>query len=205
MNFEEVINKRRTIRDFRRDPIQPGIIRHAIENAFKAPSYNHAREWDFIIVENLETKLKLIESENLNKNINPEELNEIFKNEEPVKKEMYVDAIPKQKKMILDAPVVIIVAYKPKTKVEMATRVYDLNCLASVWACIENFLLSLTENNVFGVTYIPQHTETIKQRMGIPEQLEVAAIIPIGYKADNAKTLAQKEINIAERMHYEKW
>lgn len=205
MNFNEVINKRCTIRDFRNEPIQPRIIRHAIENAFKAPSYNHIREWDFIIIEKHETKLKLIEAENLDKNINPEDLNEIFKDEEPVKKEMYVDAIPKQKKMIVDAPMVVIVVYKPKTKVEKAIRVYDLNCLASAWACIENFLLSLTEYNVFGVTYIPQHTETIKQRIGIPDQLEIAAIIPIGYKVDNAKTLAQKEINIEERMHFEKW
>lgn len=205
ITFNEVISKRRTIRDFRNEPIQPGIIRHAIDNAFKAPSYNHMREWDFIIVENLETKLKLIESENLDKNINLEELAELFKDEEPVKKEMYVDAIPKQKKMIIEAPMVVIVVYKPKTKIEDVTRVYDLNCLASAWACIENFLLSLTEYNVFGVTYIPQHTETIKQRIGIPNPLEIAAIIPIGYKADTAKTLVQKEINIAERIHFEKW
>lgn len=118
---------------------------------------------------------------------------------------MYLDAIPKQKKMILEAPTIIIVVYKPKTRVSEASKIYDLNCLASVWTCIENFLLSLAENNVYGVTFIPQNIESIKEKLGIPEELEIATIIPIGYMADDARILKQKTINIAERKHYEKW
>ena len=118
---------------------------------------------------------------------------------------MYLDAIPKQKKMILDAPSVVIVLFKPKTSIEEAKRIYDLNCLASVWACIENFLLSLAEHDVYGVTFIPQNIDMIKARLGVPAKLEIAAIIPIGYKADNARVLKQKPINIADRIHHEKW
>ncbi|HCC30657.1 MAG TPA: nitroreductase, partial [Marinilabiliales bacterium] len=86
-----------------------------------------------------------------------------------------------------------------------AKRIYDLNCLASVWTCIENFLLSLAEHNVYGVTFIPQNIEAIKEKFGIPIELEIASIIPIGYMAENAKILKQKTINITERKHYEKW
>ena len=107
--------------------------------------------------------------------------------------------------MILEAPSVIIVVFKPKTKIEEAKKIYDLNCLASVWTCIENFLLSLAEHNVYGVTFIPQNTEIIKEKLGIPDGLEIASIIPIGYKVDNARILKQKKIDIAERKHYEKW
>ena len=118
---------------------------------------------------------------------------------------MYLDAIPKQKQMILDAPSVVIVIYKPKTRIGEAKKIYDVNCLASVWTCIENFLLSLAEHDVYGVTFIPQNIETIKEKLGIPDDLEIAAIIPIGYKADDAKILTQKTINVAERIHNEKW
>jgi len=90
-------------------------------------------------------------------------------------------------------------------KCEKAKKIYDLNCLASIWTCIENFLLSLAEHNVYGVTFIPQNIELIKERLGIPNELEIASIIPIGYMADNAKALKQKNINIAERTHYERW
>jgi nitroreductase len=205
MEFREVIEKRRTIRDFQNKEVSTAIIDYAIENGFKAPTYNHLRDWDFIIINSLESKLKLIESENLEKSINIVELERLFKNEEPIMKEMYLDAIPKQKKMILEAPSVIIVVFKPKTKIGEAKRIYDLNCLASVWTCIENFLLSLAEHDVYGVTFIPQNIEVIKKKLEIPDGLEIASIIPIGYKADDARILKQKTIDVAERKHYEKW
>jgi nitroreductase len=205
MELRKVIEKRRTVRDFKDEDISTEILKYAIENAFKAPSYNHLREWDFIIVKSLETKLKLIESENLDKEISINELTKVFENEELIKKEMYLDAIPKQKKMILNAPVVVIVVFRPKKTIEKVDRIYDLNCVASAWCCIENLLLSLAEHDVYGVTYIPQHTDKIKEKLDIPEELEIAAIIPIGYKAENAKILKQKEINIAGRVHNERW
>jgi hypothetical protein len=118
---------------------------------------------------------------------------------------MYLDAIPKQKKMILEAPAVIIVVFKPKNKIGDAKKIYDLNCLASVWACIENFLLSLAEHDVFGVTFIPQNIEVIKSQLNIPEHLEIAAVIPVGYKSAHAKELTQKEIDIPKRIHSETW
>ena len=204
MKLKEVIEKRRTVRDFQNKEIPKTIIEYAIENGFKAPTYNHLREWDFIIINSLESKLKLIESEDLDKAINIDELENLFENEEIIMKEMYLDAIPKQKKMIISAPSVIIVVFKPKINVEKAKKIYDLNCLASVWACIENFLLSLAEHDVYGVTFIPQNIDTIKDKLRIPIDLEIATIIPIGYKADDARILKQKTINISERIHDEK-
>jgi nitroreductase len=203
VELKDAIDKRRTIRDFRSDPVPLKIIRDAIEQGCKAPSYNHQREWDFIIVQHTETRLSLIEAENLEKEFLPDELQALFRNEDPLKREMYLDAIPKQKRMILTAPVVLVVVYKPKTAVDKARKVYDLNCLASVWHCIENILLSLAEQDVFGVTYIPQHTSGVKEKLGIPCELEVAAIIPIGYKAEQAKIPKQIMVKIDERIHFE--
>lgn len=205
MEFRAVIEKRRTIRDFQNKKVSEHIINTAIECGFMAPTYNHLRDWDFVIISSLESKLKLIEYEKLNKSVSIEELESSFRNEDAIMKEMYLDAIPKQKKMIIEAPTVIMVVFKPKTKIKAAKKVYDLNCLASVWTCIENFLLSLAEHDVFGVTFIPQHIENIKKQFGIPAELEIAAIIPIGYRAEHAKTLKQKPILVQERKHYEKW
>jgi nitroreductase len=205
MEFKEVVEKRRTIRDFQKKIVPENIIKYAIENGFKAPSYNHLREWDFIIINSQELKLKLIEAEQLEKSIDVKRLESKLKNENALMKEMYMDAIPKQKNMILDAPSLVIVVFKPKTKVEDAKRIFDLNCLASVWACIENFLLSLAENDVFGVTYVPKNTESIKKKMGIPDSLEIAAIVPFGYQTENVRMLKQEKINVSERIHHEKW
>lgn len=205
MELKEAIEKRRTVRDFREKEVPDTVVEYAIGNGFRAPTYNHLREWDFIIIKDPETKLKLTDSEHMVKEIGRDEVEKAFKDEEEIMKAMYVDAIPKQKKMITGAPTVVLVVYKPKTRIEKAKTVYDLNCLASVWACIENFLLSLAEHDVYGVTFIPQHAGNIKSKLGIPGELEIAAIIPIGYKAEGARILKQKDINISERIHREKW
>jgi nitroreductase len=205
MDLKEVIEKRRTVRDFKNKEVPRQIIEYAIENGFKAPTYNHVHELYFIIIHSLESKLDLIKAENLDRKIDIQELEKLLEKEELYKKEMYLNAIPKQKRMILDAPSVIIVIFKPKISVVKAKRIYDLNCLASAWAGIENFLLSLAEHDVYGVTYVPKNIDTIKKNLGIPDELEIASVIPIGYKADDSKVLKQKSIAVAERIHIEKW
>lgn len=205
MELKEAIEKRRTVRDFKKKHIAFEIIRYAIENAFKAPSYNHFREWNFIIIKKMETKLKIIESESLDKKINLAELKKSLKNEAKIMMEMYLNAIPKQKRMILNAPVVVVLVFKPKMPIEKVKKIYDLNCLASAWCCIENLLLSLAEHNIYGVTFIPQNIEKIKENLKIPKEKEIAAIIPIGYKDDYAKILKQKTINISERISFERY
>lgn len=82
MEFKDVIGKRRTIRDFQNNEVPEAIIDYTIENGFKAPTYNHLRDWNFIIVSRLESKLKLIESENLDKSIDLEKLKQLFKDED---------------------------------------------------------------------------------------------------------------------------
>ncbi len=204
MELTEAINRRRTIRDFSIKEIPFEVIRTSLEAGLKAPCYNHLKEWDFILVKEQDIRLELIQTEEMIENIT-NELEQSFKNYDALAKGMYLDAIPKQKRMILTAPEVLVIVYKPKTQVNNSNRVYDLNCLASVWCCIENILLSLAENEVFGVTFIPKNTPKVKEILNIPQSLEVAAIIPLGYKATNAKIIPQKEVLVDSKIHINNW
>ena len=204
MELSKVIIQRRTIRDFSQEQITPEILQRALEAGLRAPSYNHLKEWDFILVKDPPTRIALTQTEKM-----ADEVSDAFKQElehyESLVKNMYMDAVPKQKRMILTAPELLIVVYKPKTPVSVSKRVYDLNCLASVWCCIENILLSLADSDVYGVTFIPQNTCAVKKVLHVPEELEVAAMIPLGYKAADAKIYPQKEVNLAERLHIDNW
>ena len=204
MELQKVIAKRRTIRDFSNKPIDQEIIDIALHAGLKAPSYNHLKQWDFILVKDMKVRLNLTQTEEMIEEIT-DELKKAFEDQDILAKEMYLDAIPKQKRMILTAPELLVVVYKPKTQVSESKRIYDLNCLASVWCCIENILLSLAENDVFGVTFIPQNTQAIKEALNIPQELEVAAIIPFGYKVSDAKTIPQKEVILEEKLHINNW
>lgn len=204
MELIEAINRRRTIRDFSKEEVPFEIIEKSLEAGLKAPSYNHLKQWDFILIKEQNIRLALTQTEEMIEKIT-DELIQNFEDHDTLAKRMYLDAIPKQKRMILTAPELLVVVYKPKTQVNESKRVYDLNCLASVWCCIENILLSLTENEVFGVTFIPQNTSAIKKILNIPKELEVAAIIPFGYKDFNAKIIPLKEVQLKSRLHINNW
>ena len=55
MEFYEVIEKRRTIRDFESEDIPKEVIERVISAAMKAPTNDHMRDWHFIIVKDRET------------------------------------------------------------------------------------------------------------------------------------------------------
>jgi nitroreductase len=204
MELTEAIHKRRTVRDFSQEKVAPEVIEKALEAGLKAPSYNHLKEWYFILVKDFITRVALTQTERMSEQVS-DELKQYLESCEVLVKNMYMDAVPKQKKMILSAPELLVVVYKPKTPVSISERVYDLNCLASVWCCIENILLSLADREVYGVTFIPQNTSAVKKILHIPEELEVAAIIPFGYKAVNVKIYPQKEVKLVERLHIDHW
>ncbi|AZO94873.1 nitroreductase family protein [Halocella sp. SP3-1] len=204
MEFTEVINKRRTIRDFSDKKVSDEVIFSSLQSGLKAPSYNHLKQWDFILVKKQNVRYALTQTEQMVEEVT-DELKQTFDNYDSLSKEMYLDAIPKQKRMLLEAPEVLVVVYKPKTTIIESKKIYDLNGLASVWCCIENILLTLAYNNVFGVTFIPKNTMAVKKILNIPNKLEVAAIIPFGYKSENAKIIPQKEVDIETKLHINKW
>lgn len=200
MELQEAIRLRRSIRDFSKERVPMNIIQKALEAGLRAPSYNHLKEWDFILVEDQNKRYQLTQTEAMIEEVNPA-LQESLRDYEDLAKEMYLDAIPKQKRMLIAAPELVVVVFKPKTKVEDSRRIYDLNCIASVWCCIENILLSLAEDGVFGVTFISKNTEGVKEILGVPKGLEVAALIPFGYKKEEARIYPQKEVELKERLH----
>ncbi len=204
MELMRAIHTRRTVRDFAEEAIPDPVIKKALEAGLKAPSYNHQKQWDFILVKNKEIRLQLTQTEAMKDKVD-NDLQEKFEKHDPLSKAMYLEAIPKQRRMIMEAPELLIVVYKPKTPIKESVRVYDLNCLSSVWCCIENILLSLAEDEVYGVTFIPQNTERIKNILNIPSDLEVAAFIPFGRKAENITLLPQKAVSVAEKLHINQW
>lgn len=204
MELLEAINRRRTVRDFSKEEVPFEIIEKSLKAGLKAPSYNHLKQWDFILVKEQNIRLALTQTEEMIEKIT-DELKQNFECHDSLAKSMYLDAIPKQKRMILNAPELLVVVYNPKTQISESKRVYDLNCLASVWCCIENILLSMAENQVFGVTFIPKNTSEVKKILNIPQELEVAAIIPFGYKDFSAKVIPQKEVQLESRLHINNW
>ena len=204
MELMEAIALRRTVRDFAQREVPFEIVEKALQAGLKAPSYNHQKEWYFILVKDPQVRLALTQAEQMRETVS-EQFKKELQDYEALAQEMYLDAIPKQKKMILTSPGVLVVAYKPKTQIEQSKRVCDVNCLSATWCCIENILLSFAEDGVFCTTIIPEYTPAVKAALHIPQELEVAALLPFGYKAETARIIPQKQVQLEAVLHRDRW
>ncbi len=204
MELQEAIRNRRTVREFDPRPVSDAVVERALAAGLMAPTHNHLRQWHFLLVEDPAVRMRVALAEDLQESISDSSL-DYFDGLDSMARDMYLYACPLQRRMVLTAPRLLIPVYKPNTPFEELKRMYELNCFASIWACIENILLSLAEDDVYGVTCIPQNTPAIKSVLGIPAEMEIPALIPFGYKAANAKIVPQKHIELAGRMHRDHW
>ncbi|MEL7658513.1 MAG: nitroreductase family protein [Bacillota bacterium] len=61
MDFYDVVNSRRTIRDFTTDTIPEEVIERIISAGIKAPTNDHMRDWHFIVITDKSVASRCIE------------------------------------------------------------------------------------------------------------------------------------------------
>ena len=61
MDLYEAISKRKSVRNFQRRAIDEMTIKKILEAGLRAPSNNHMREWEFIVVQDQATRFNLID------------------------------------------------------------------------------------------------------------------------------------------------
>jgi len=59
-DFYDVVNERRSIRDFDNTPIDDEVIERIISAGMKAPTNDHMRDWHFIVIKDKATVLRLM-------------------------------------------------------------------------------------------------------------------------------------------------
>jgi nitroreductase len=207
MQLKEAIYKRRTVREFVNKPISKDTLKKILIDGMQAPSNSHMRQWNFINIESLEVRLKVIgeDGEDLIKKRDPDKILDDLGFTDQFQREMYKYSIPKQAKMILTAGAVIIPVYHQPFPLMNPKERMHLNYFASIWMVIENILLSAVEEEIFGVPYIPKCPERIRSLLKIPNKYEFPCILALGYPEPNARTFKPDPIKIEERIHKDLW
>lgn len=199
MEFYDVIENRHTIRQFDDREVEQEKVNRIIEAGIKAPSDDHYRNIEYIIIKNKNVKKELI---NAVKNVD-------WNKKEPSNKaeEMYNIALHRQKSMLEEAKVIIVPVYKVRVPIEKATNVTHLNPHASVWCTIENMFLAITNEGLSNAMHVPVGSEVdgIKKAVGCPDNYEVPVIIGIGYAKEMAEIPSQFEFKAEEKIHIDKF
>jgi nitroreductase len=208
MNVYEAIAKRKTIRDFEPREIGLDMVKKLLGAGLQAPSNNHLREWEFIIIQDKSKRAEL-----LNQVIKPRSKQEAIEivdswgMRDELQREMYIEAIPRQFSMLMHAGCLSLPCFRQRAPLLQPESLSSLNAFASVWCCIENILIAAAAEGIFGVTRIPMEDEreTLKRVLGVPEGYEIPCYLALGYPAPAVARTRQKSILVEERMHVNEW
>ena len=205
MELYEAIFKRKTNRDWQNKDVDINLIKRIITAGLKAPSHNHMREWEFIVLHNLNEKEKALKFtkeflENLNKDNSFESMPD-----QTIEQKMYKYAMPREYSMLFTAPYIVIPLFKSKCL--KAESVDQLNVFASIWCVIENMFLAATAEGLGYSVSVPigKEGKAVCKELGVPDEYMMAAYIGIGYPDNNAPTMEQYTYSAEQKIHFGKW
>lgn len=209
MDFYEVLEKRRTIRDFSDKEVTDEVLNKVLAAAFKAPTNDHLRQFEFVVVRGQENIARLISpvAENT-ENIQQKALQMGAESMDKDEHAMFVDALPKQQRMLMQSNCLVLPFFRQKDyPLCRPAEQSSLNYFASAWAALENILLAATAEGLACAFRIPIHNEPeyVKQIIGAPEDYEFTCFLAIGYPAPNAHICKQKVIRVEDRIHQNVW
>ena len=159
MEFYEAVEKRRTVRAFLDQEVDFEVIQRILEAGNKAPTWNHNRNWSYIILKTDEEKeyafdyaKKIADRFDAEKYLHAPRPYPIT-----LGQKMYAYAMPRQYSMLKDAPYVIIPVFRAKEL--NGEYVSKLNPFSTIWCVIENIFLAATAEGLACSMRIPLNEE----------------------------------------------
>ncbi len=207
MEIYEAIEKRRTVRDFEDKPVAMDIIKKILSAGLKAPTNNHLREWEFVIVNDKRERSRILNLKDMTSYDECEKMMNGFGMTDSEQRGMYHIAMPKQFSMLYNSGCLILPFFKLREPLMHPVCLSSLNEFASIWCCIENILLAAASEGICGVTRIPMEEELahIQKTIKHPDNYAMPCYIALGYPDKDAKLPVQKIINVEDRLHINYW
>ena len=205
MDFYDVIEARHSIRDFEDESISKDILEKIVKAAYTAPANDHFRDWHYVVVTDKEIMKNVIEG--VPKNLTVKDVDAMTFISDPIQKESYQIAVPKQYRMLIEAAAIIIPLMKKKVDILNPICLSDLNCYASIWCSIENvWLAAVAEGYGCNVRIPLGNEETVaKETLNIPDDYLIPCFIGIGRPAKDAVSTKQIDVDYDAQIHWEKF
>lgn len=203
MEFNEVIDKRVTSREWEDKEVAFEVIKRIIGAGMKAPSWDHYRNWQFIVLHTKEEKenafayvKSLVDKFDLYK----------YKNRRlNISQEMYAYAMPRQYTMLTECPYVIVPLFEcNKLNAESVSK---LNPLSTAWCVAENIMLATINEGLGYSLRIPLNREhnVVLEQLGVPSGWMTPCFIGVGYPKEDARVLEQCSSDPQRHIHMGSW
>ncbi len=151
MEFLEVVKKRRSIRAYKPDPVEPEKIANVLEAARQAPSWKNLQCWRFMVITSIEKRTAVAN---------------VFAPTNP------------GAKALLQSPVIIALCANPaESEVWDSKDFYMLDA----GLAMEHLILAATDLGLATCWQGLFDEEKMKQALGVPAEFRVIAVSPLGY------------------------
>ena len=191
----EAMHTQRAIRYFKTDPVPKEAIDKILEAASKAPSGTNRQMWHFVVVQDAELRAKLADIyRRAGRNALPN-------------LQWLQDANPRILRSAThlidhmdDAPVLLLACIEHSGSTNLTTG-------SSIYPAVQNILLAARGLGLGSVltTFHKQYEDEVREIFGIPDNVETAALLPIGYPADGARYGPTRRKPMEEVTHWDGW
>ena len=200
----EAIDSQRSIRGFTSDPVPDEAIARIIEAATRAPSRGNSQPWHFLVIRDTELKGR-IGKLHWNSTV---EGRQVDPSPGRFSSPLYhaSDYIVQH---MDEVPVIILLCVDTSTVVPLmgAAAKAPFTGGASIYPAMQNLLLAARGLGLgtAPTTLYSQGEEKIKELLGIPVTVEVAALILVGYPGNGQHFGGSRRKPVREVTHYERW
>lgn len=184
METLEAIKTRRSIRKYAEQPVEPEKLQKVLEAVQQAPSWSNLQCWSLVVVTDKDVREK----------ISALSFVESFFSTYGYKSN------PAQKSLA-QAPVVLVACADPARSGDLHDQQYYM---ADMGIATQNLMLAAHDLGLATVFVGVFHEQQLKELLGIPDNIKVVGLFPLGYPAGEAKSgPARKALD--DFVHFEKW
>ena len=192
----EAIYSQRAIREFKPDPVPDDMVRKLIEAGTKAPSGSNRQDWRFLVIRDTEMKRKIGEYYNQARTSRygagapPSNI--------PVRRRAASDYMSEH---LHEVPVLILAC------IQHNGGPTNLSRGGSIYPAVQNILLAARGLGLGSViTSLHKRYEgEIKELLGIPDNVETAALLPIGFPAEGSRYGPTRRSPVEEVTFFDHW
>jgi 5,6-dimethylbenzimidazole synthase len=183
MEFKVVVKSRRSCRAFEPDPVAEDQLAAIMEAGQWAPSPMNALPWEYIIVTDAEVKAQI-------RKVSEAARQAVLDGGGPGFAAKYDMGFLEQ------APALIAVVFDPSKKGLGDFFNQKDGALQAASACVQNMMLAATEYGLGTLWFTWFDPQEMKAALNVPQNLEIAALIPIGKPKGETKAPPRKDPKI---------
>ena len=192
------IHTQRAIRYFKPDPVPDELVREVLQAAIRAPSGGNRQPWAFLILRDPEVRLKVAEF--YKRAWDDTGMARLASDADPSIAQVYGSATDLSES-IAEVPVLILACVRhsgPSTSLTLGSSIYP---------AVQNLMLAARGLGLGTVitTVHKRYEDEIKQLLGIPENVETAALIPLGYPSETARFGGSSRAPVEQVTYRDRW